>query len=279
MTRLERYEGRTSGALTVLALCFLLVYAAPILDPGLPGAVATVVRVLGALIWLTFAVDLVVRVALADRRVHFLAHHPLDVATVVLPVLRPLRVLRVFTAAQTLLVRPGGLLRRGEAIGAAAALFVVVGSLAELSAERGAPGADIETFGEALWWAVTTVTTVGYGDYAPVTATGRVIAVALMVTGISLVGVITATVAAWFVSQSRPVPTAAPTASPAVSPAPPPNGAGIADPGALGDRVAELTAAVARLTAAVAAAGPPGQVGPGRQPSGSVPPGTGAAGS
>jgi voltage-gated potassium channel len=59
------------------------------------------------------------------------------------------------------------------------------------------------TLADSLWWAATTVTTVGYGDTFPVTATGRLVAVALMLVGISLVSVITATVATWFLAQTR----------------------------------------------------------------------------
>jgi voltage-gated potassium channel len=63
-------------------------------------------------------------------------------------------------------------------------------------------GSNIKNFGDGLWWAMTTVTTVGYGDKFPVTTEGRFLAVALMIMGISLVGVITASVAAWFVKIS-----------------------------------------------------------------------------
>jgi voltage-gated potassium channel len=68
-------------------------------------------------------------------------------------------------------------------------------------AERPAPDAKITTFGDALWWACTTVTTVGYGDLFPVTATGRSIAVRLMLGGIALIGTVTASVAAWLVQK------------------------------------------------------------------------------
>jgi voltage-gated potassium channel len=70
-----------------------------------------------------------------------------------------------------------------------------------LDAEQDASGANITTFGDALWWSATTVTTVGYGDLFPVTTTGRFVAVALMLVGIACIGAITAGVAAWLVAQ------------------------------------------------------------------------------
>jgi voltage-gated potassium channel len=61
----------------------------------------------------------------------------------------------------------------------------------------------IGSFGDALWWAVVTATTVGYGDVSPVTLEGRLIAVVLMLTGIGVIGVFTATVASLFFEQDR----------------------------------------------------------------------------
>jgi voltage-gated potassium channel len=69
--------------------------------------------------------------------------------------------------------------------------------------ERGVEGSNIKSFGDGLWWAITTVTTVGYGDHFPTTTVGRFLAVGLMLVGISLMGVITASVAAWFVKMSQ----------------------------------------------------------------------------
>jgi voltage-gated potassium channel len=79
-------------------------------------------------------------------------------------------------------------------------LFVCAGL--ELAFERHAHGANIHNFGDALWWAVVTVTTVGYGDTYPVTSGGRGVAVVLMLVGIGLIGVLTATVASFFVQES-----------------------------------------------------------------------------
>ena len=72
----------------------------------------------------------------------------------------------------------------------------------ELGFEQRAPGATIHNYGDALWWALVTVTTVGYGDKFPLTAGGRGVAVVLMLTGIGLIGALTATVASFFVDES-----------------------------------------------------------------------------
>jgi voltage-gated potassium channel len=201
VSRLERYESGSAGALTVLAFVFLAAYGAPIIWPDLPASVVSACAVANVAIWAVFAADLVVRVALSPRRLQYLLRHPLDVLTVVVPVVRPLRVLRIFAAGHLLLTRGRGLIRSGQAIVFAAAVLILVGALAMLDAERSNPDANITTFPDALWWAITTVTTVGYGDRFPVTGVGRVVAASLMLVGISLLGVVTAAVAAWFIRE------------------------------------------------------------------------------
>lgn len=78
---------------------------------------------------------------------------------------------------------------------------MLVGALAVTEAERGAPGAGITTFVDGLWWTLVTLTTVGYGDEVPVTHTGRMIAVALMLGGIALLGIVTATLSSYLVEH------------------------------------------------------------------------------
>ena len=78
-----------------------------------------------------------------------------------------------------------------------AVVVVTMSSIVILEAEQEA-GGSIQTAGDALWWSVVTVSTVGYGDTFPVTHVGRLIAVGLMLVGIGLFGTFTAFVASWF---------------------------------------------------------------------------------
>ncbi|MGY1723323.1 potassium channel family protein [Blastococcus sp. SYSU DS0533] len=201
--RRRRWERSAEWPLTVAALFFLASYAWPILDPDLAARWRWLCLVVTWVTWGAFAVDYVVRVALAERRWLFVRTHLLDLSVVVLPLFRPLRLLRLVTLL-SVLNRQAGRSLRGRVViyvTGATVLVMLVSSLAILEAERGAEDANIETYGGALWWSFATVTTVGYGDRYPVTATGRVIAAGLMLAGIALLGVITATFASWLVQR------------------------------------------------------------------------------
>ena len=76
------------------------------------------------------------------------------------------------------------------------------GGLLVLYFEAGAPGSNIETGGEALWWGVVTITTVGYGDFYPVTAGGQVVATIMIFSGVALIAIFTAWVASSFLNPS-----------------------------------------------------------------------------
>ena len=153
--------------------------------------------------WAVFVVDYVARFVLSTDRRAFVRHNLLDLAVLALPVLRPLRLLRLL-ALLAILNRAGANSLRGRVVVyvmGGTILLVVCGALAITDAERNRPGANIAHIGDGLWWAVTTMTTVGYGDRYPVTTTGRFIAAALMVGGIALLGVVTATLASWLVQR------------------------------------------------------------------------------
>lgn len=203
--RFKRWLDRSDWLLTLFAVLFLLAYAWPILRPQLGSGWKHVCSVVQFLAWLVFAVDYVARVTLSkDRRGYFVRHIP-DLIIVTLPILRPLRLLRLVVLFRVL-NRKAAASMRGQVAGyvtISAATLVVCAALAVLDAERHAHGSNITSFGNALWWAVTTVTTVGYGDHFPVTVQGRFIAVGLMIGGVALIGVVTASFAAWFIDRVR----------------------------------------------------------------------------
>ncbi len=198
------WETRTNGPLLAAAVAFLVVLTVPVIDEHLDPGVGAAVRVLDVLIWVAFAVDYTVRLYLAPRRWRFVRTHVPDALMVALPALRPLRILRLLSLGSLLARRSANtqLVDTGRLVAGTAGLIVYLGAVGALDAERGAAKANITTFGDALWWATTTITTVGYGDRYPVTTLGRLIAVALMIVGIALLGVLTASIAAWFVRQS-----------------------------------------------------------------------------
>lgn len=155
---------------------------------------------------MAFALDYAVRLALAPDRRRWFFRNLFDLAIVALPLLRPLRLLRLVILIGALQKAVGNAIRGRIVIYtiSGAVLLIYVASLAVLQSERPHPDAHIKTFGQAVWWSITTITTittVGYGDLTPVTPTGRVIAALLMIGGNSLVGSITATLASWIVQR------------------------------------------------------------------------------
>ena len=186
-----------------LAGVLLLVLALPVIDTHLASSSRTALNAADIGIWVAFAGDYACRVVLAPQRWRFIRSHPMELAAVALPALRPLRLLRLFTIGNMLAVRSrrSVISHASRLVVFGAALLVFVGAVGILDAERGARGGNIRSFGDALWWACTTITTVGYGDRYPVTVQGRLVAVGTMTLGIALIGILTASIAAWFVRE------------------------------------------------------------------------------
>jgi len=197
-----RWKQLTEWPLTASAVLFLATYAIEVLAQ-LEGAPQRVAETIINLTWLIFVVDYIVTLTLAEERWRWFYRHLFDLAVIALPALRPLRLLRLVTLVRILQGRAGSAFRGRVAtyVATTTALLIFVASLAILDTERHAPGALITTFGDALWWAFVTITTVGYGDLYPITATGRLIAAGVMLGGIALIGVVTATLASWIVEN------------------------------------------------------------------------------
>jgi voltage-gated potassium channel len=198
---LRRVEHATDAPMLVLSVAFLVIFVLPELVRMSPAALE-MLNALGWFIWGVFALELLIKIYLAPKRMRYLLVHWVDVLTVIVPFLRPLRLLRVAVVIVRLWDESRTMLRRRtfSVIGLSSLLLVFAAALGVYIAEREA-GGSIASFSDAVWWSVTTITTVGYGDTYPTTPTGRGIAVLLMLAGISLFGLLTARIAAFFVEE------------------------------------------------------------------------------
>ncbi|CAM5430166.1 ion transporter [Streptomyces avidinii] len=202
-SRQTRWERRTQTPLLVLALGFAVAYAVPIVFPDAAEGVHRACKHAEAVVWGAFAADYAVRLGLSRSKKAFVRTHWLDLAAVLLPMIQPLRLLRVVSTLMLVgrRARMAPQIRLTTYVAGAVVGLLMFGSLAVLSVERDAPEGNIKNLGDALWWSVTTMTTVGYGDHSPTTGLGRLLAVGLMLSGIALLGVVTANIAAWFISR------------------------------------------------------------------------------
>jgi voltage-gated potassium channel len=185
-----------------------------VIEADASGRWLTAAYIANWLIWGVFAVELAAVLIVATRRKAALRAHWLDVAIVVLTVplfgelLASLRFVR--------LVRVLRLLRAGVIIGRAVQAQRRLGSGAILrfvalitvfivvvagAAQAAVNAEEFPSVWDGVWWAVVTVTTVGYGDLYPVTVQGRLIGMAVMLLGIGFLSVLTATVASQFVKE------------------------------------------------------------------------------
>ncbi|GAA2040318.1 potassium channel family protein [Agromyces tropicus] len=196
--RRQHWVERTSAVLAVLGFLFVAAYTVSVLVPEFAHEWRHAFNAIFVVTWIAFLADVVVRLVLtpAGRRWHYTWHHPIELLSAVLPVFRALRAVALLRHLPVLQRRTPDAVRANFVVAAVlyAAMYVFFLALATLQAERDAPGATITNFGDALWWAVVTLTTVGYGDTYPVTTLGRMWAVFLMVGGIAIVGVASATI-------------------------------------------------------------------------------------
>jgi voltage-gated potassium channel len=211
---LERFERQTALPMFLLAITSLPILVAPFVWE-LSSGVETTLFALDWFIWTAFALEYGIRLYLAPEKKAFAKRNLIDLAVILLPFLRPLRVVR--SARFLRLLRLGRLTVYGaRAVDALRDLFThrrlnytlliaiitsIGAALSVLEFEKAGATPNIKTIPDALWWAVTTVTTVGYGDKNPTTAPGRAIGAGLMILGIALFGLLAASVSALFIRK------------------------------------------------------------------------------
>jgi voltage-gated potassium channel len=163
--RARRWERATDWPLIIAGIIFLAAYAIPMLRPDLPGGLVVLCLYVTLMTWAIFVIDFVIRVFLADERLRYVLRHWYDALVVLLPLRRPLQLLRLIPVLLVINRRAQTRLRGRVAIYVAggAALLAFCASLAVLDAERSNPNSNIKSFGDAVWWAITIMTTVGTG--------------------------------------------------------------------------------------------------------------------
>ena len=191
--RLHEWTARTRTPLDMLALCTIWFSIIPI-SQMLHFTHAGIWLIARAALSAVYGIDIAVRAVLSRRPMRYITKHPFGVLAAIYPPVRVVFSLRLLNE----MFRKGNLAR----FLLVAFLLVLNGAILVVIFERGAPGATITSLSIALWWTACTVSTVGYGDYTPVTMAGRLVAVCIMVVGLTTVAVITAQIASSFMDQA-----------------------------------------------------------------------------
>jgi voltage-gated potassium channel len=205
---LERFERVTAWPMMAVVLASLALLILPIFVP-LSTIERDAVTSLEWLLWLVFAAEFVTRWYIAMDRRTFVKHNLIDLAVVVLPIFPALRALRLFRLVRVAVVgarvidQSDSIIKRSNTKYAmmVAALIVLLAAVMVWHVEHDNPQSSIHSITDALWWAVTTVTTVGYGDKYPQSPEGKAVAIGLMILGIAIFGLVSATLASYFIES------------------------------------------------------------------------------
>lgn len=194
-SRAERWEEWSAWPLLLLAMGFVGLSTVVLADNGIDASTQSWATFGLLAMWAAFVLDFAVRLILTTDRWRYIRMNLFEVVTLVLPFLRAfLLVLYIWRLPSLKRSRTHQRLRFMLVAASLGLVFVYVISTLVWLVEQQAPGANILSFGDAIWWGFATLSTVGYGDYTPVTLPGRVFAVILMLGGIVIVGIVTATV-------------------------------------------------------------------------------------
>ncbi|MGL5430594.1 MAG: potassium channel family protein [Vibrio sp.] len=195
---LAKVETTTETPMLILSVLYVVVA----LLPDIADLTSDDLEFLDGLLWIIwgiFATELLVKIFISPKPWQYMLQNWPDVLIVAMPFLRPLRFLRILLVLPKAWKQTKSVLRQKtfSFIGLTSLSTVLLSAAFVYLVEKGTPS-PINSYTDALWWAMTTITTVGYGDMYPVTGFGRGVAVFLMLTGITLFGLLTASVASFF---------------------------------------------------------------------------------
>ena len=132
----------------------------------------------------------------------YVRQHWIEVVSVAIPPLPPVRIIRAIVFGIRTFRRSTRFAKFDSLV--IYALVLVIGSATAVGLLEQGHDSPIQSYNDALWWSIVIITTVGYGDFIPVSAGGRVVAVVLLLGGIVIFGAITANVAAFFIRSEDP---------------------------------------------------------------------------
>ena len=200
---LAQWQKKTALATLLLSLVYTFTFVFPIYWYPVDSTTKSICTWINYISWGLFALDYLIQVKLAPDNRKYIMGHLLALLLVLVPFFRPLRALRalMFTTqagnkSRQSLIRSLPLVMTGAAL-----LMMVIMGAAVLDIERTAPGSNIHTPMDALWWGLVTITTIGYGDRYPVTTEGRLVAGIMIIFGVAMISTLTASFAAWILSQ------------------------------------------------------------------------------
>ena len=204
MTLIE-WQKRTALPTLLLSLIYTASFVFPIYWYPASSEVKNFCIIVNYVTWGIFALDYVIQMKLAPNNIEYFKNHILELILVVVPFFRPLRALRalVFTTQAGIRSKKALIKSLPLVLTGAAVLMIIIMGAAVLDIERTAPGSNIHTPMDALWWGLVTITTIGYGDKFPVTTEGRLVAGILIIFGVAMISTLTATFAAWLLSHDE----------------------------------------------------------------------------
>lgn len=197
-----------------LAIIVVILIGSEILIP-IPNNILKIFEVIDVMIWIIFCLDYFVRLLISKNKMNFIRKNIIDLLSIIpfnamFKILRITRLIKltrlinVFKGTRMLVLISKFQYRTKEFLRTNnlsygiyfVAIVILLGAIGISIVEE-------ISFGNALWWSFVTATTVGYGDVIPKTLGGRIIAVFLMFIGIGFVGLLTATIATFFLTNSK----------------------------------------------------------------------------
>lgn len=219
MTKQDLNEAAQIGPFQIFTLILSIYVLISLLIESvflLPTDVIEILRFTDNVICMFFLLDFAIRFSKATNKRTFMKWGWIDLLSSIpmldafrygrlVRVVRVIRILRAVRSTKVILhhVFKNKMQGTFSLVSVVSIILVIFGAIAMLQLEKGIDGSNIHSASDALWWAFVTITTVGYGDFYPVTYEGRIIAAILMTAGVGLFGTFTGFVASWFLEEGE----------------------------------------------------------------------------